>query len=101
MKTIQDVLDKMKNLRDNFRPTAMHGDVRAGRSQADVLDFLEKAVLILEDYTKLFDKATAEIARLRSAICNALETANHRWSEWGDRAISVVEILDQALDTNS
>ena len=34
-----------------------------------------------------------------TAIREALEAAGGRWSEWGDRALSVAEILEKALST--
>jgi len=39
----------------------------------------------------------AERDRYLAAIVEAVAAAGNRWSEWGDRAVSVAEILDAAL----
>jgi hypothetical protein len=40
----------------------------------------------------------AENAKLRTAIQNAINTANGRWSEWGNRAESAFEFLFNAIE---
>ena len=38
-----------------------------------------------------------EIRAAREALREALATANHRWSEWGDRAIETEKYIRRAL----
>ena len=47
---------------------------------------------------KAADAAEAEVVRLRSVISAALGAAGNRWSEWGDRALSVADILESGLE---
>jgi len=37
------------------------------------------------------------VERLTNAIKHAFDYAGHRWSEWGSRAESVCEILEDAI----
>jgi hypothetical protein len=48
-------------------------------------------------YLRQRDEARAEVERLTNAIKHAFDYAGHRWSEWGSRAESVCEILEDAI----
>ena len=41
--------------------------------------------------------AEKELSELKVAVRAAMDLANGRWSEWGERALLVAEALDRAL----
>ena len=46
------------------------------------------------------EAARAETARLRERVEAAIDYANGRWSEWGERAETVRDMLEQALTSD-
>jgi len=55
---------------------------------------IEKIVALETENKELKEK----LSKLRLDVRAAMNLANRRWSEWGERAVSVAEALDAALD---
>ena len=55
---------------------------------------------LLEEALRQHDNAVVlaeKLAALLSSVEAVMDHANLHWSEWGDRAVSVAEVLDAAI----
>lgn len=52
---------------------------------------------LLEEALRQHDRADKAEAALK-AVREAVDYAGNRWSEWGERAVTVAEMLDAALE---
>lgn len=91
-----------------LRELEIERDLAVDQPRAEMLKVVDRALARLADVEEANRAQTALLKRmmgdrsdlrtrvdvLEKRIGYALKTANRRWDEWGDRAISVCEILE-------
>lgn len=91
----QDAVAEVERLRDALSAMTAERDAALARVR-ELLDSRNEADKLLGFTALDLSSTTAERDAARSAIDAALAAAGGRWDEWGERAVSVGEILTAA-----